>query len=310
MPGMAGLTNLDSEVWDTETVADRLVHEAIHALVFKENLADGALVSSPDTKVRVVSPWSGSRLELLTFMHAAFVWFGLWHFWRRAGARAPARRRAGRAGTQGLRRRIAVEEHPFGRQAAPRTARASGASPHDRGGRFAAGGNRPSLCALTSPQPLPYPSRDAMNSICGIFQRTGGPAVRLDAALAALPGPRDRRYRGVAVRVGAPRLEGGGGRDGGSRGGRAPGRPRSRTSGDGQRPSRRPRVAVRVARRSLPRTRAPDRRRRSSCEPIGAGAPNARTICSGPTPSRCGTLGAGPCSAPGTISGPALSTTA
>ena len=87
LPGMAGMANLDSERCDIETAAEALVHEAIHALVYKVMLSD-ALMSMPDgaRRIRVVSPWSGQRRPLPGFVHACFVWFGLWHFWKRASS--------------------------------------------------------------------------------------------------------------------------------------------------------------------------------------------------------------------------------
>ncbi len=92
LPGMAGLADLHSERWSTEGVADALVHEATHALIYR--LAFSAPLCSmrdADQDVRVVSPWTGHRLSVVSFVHAGFVWFGLWHFWSRA---EPGNRRA------------------------------------------------------------------------------------------------------------------------------------------------------------------------------------------------------------------------
>ncbi len=88
LPGMAGLGNLDSGRWDTETVADALVHEAVHALVSKVSLVDTLFSRDLNgCRVHAVSPWTGRRLPLLTFVHATFVWFGLWQFWKRTAPR-------------------------------------------------------------------------------------------------------------------------------------------------------------------------------------------------------------------------------
>ena len=95
LPGMAGMTNLDSARCDIETVVNAPVHEAIHALVRKVTFSDALLSMDGDRRIRAVSPWSGRRLPLTTFVHACFVWFGLWHFWKRASSQN--RRAAGLA---------------------------------------------------------------------------------------------------------------------------------------------------------------------------------------------------------------------
>ena len=64
-------------------VADAVVHEGIHALLYMQEqadpwLSDPALKRSPP---RVRSPWSGSSLTLPSFLQACFVWYGLLHFW-------------------------------------------------------------------------------------------------------------------------------------------------------------------------------------------------------------------------------------
>jgi len=64
-------------------LADALVHEAIHALLYMQlyrapwGTSHGAY--APD--VRVVSPWTGAALPVTSFLQACFVWYGLLHFW-------------------------------------------------------------------------------------------------------------------------------------------------------------------------------------------------------------------------------------
>ena len=81
-------------------LADSLVHEAIHSLLYMQEhrhrwFQDEALYS-PQERVR--SPWSGNRLPLRYFFHACFVWYGLLHFWcvalSRGAFRDPARVKA------------------------------------------------------------------------------------------------------------------------------------------------------------------------------------------------------------------------
>src|ERR1700737_689005 len=65
-------------------LAEAMVHEAIHALLYR------ALYTVPwgiddnrayvnDTKI--VSPWTGAQLRVTSFLQACFVWCGLVHFW-------------------------------------------------------------------------------------------------------------------------------------------------------------------------------------------------------------------------------------
>ena len=81
--GRMGLANSHSDEWSVSKIADAIVHEAIHALIYKIELinslyVDDTMESEP---VTAVSPWSGRTLRLHSFLHACFVWFGLWNFW-------------------------------------------------------------------------------------------------------------------------------------------------------------------------------------------------------------------------------------
>ena len=70
-------------------IADAIVHEAIHALLYMQEQKK-PWVHDPDLygpAVRTLSPWSGNPLPLRPFMQAAFVWYGLLQFWTRALAR-------------------------------------------------------------------------------------------------------------------------------------------------------------------------------------------------------------------------------
>jgi hypothetical protein len=85
--GRMGLANADSNRWSVYKIADAIVHESIHALIYKIELTnclylDDSVESEP---FKVVSPWSGRTLPLHSFVHACFVWFGLWNFWSLAG---------------------------------------------------------------------------------------------------------------------------------------------------------------------------------------------------------------------------------
>jgi hypothetical protein len=86
--GRMGLANADSNRWTVSKISDAMVHEAIHALIYRLELThplylDNAIEGDP---MRIESPWSGRKLPLHSFVHACFVWFGLWSFWSLASA--------------------------------------------------------------------------------------------------------------------------------------------------------------------------------------------------------------------------------
>jgi hypothetical protein len=68
---------------DAVDIADAIVHEAIHALLYMQEQKK-SWVYDPDLCKpipRVVSPWTGRHLALRPFLQACFVWYGLLHFW-------------------------------------------------------------------------------------------------------------------------------------------------------------------------------------------------------------------------------------
>jgi HEXXH motif-containing protein len=84
--GRTFLANPHLQALDDAQLADALVHEAIHGLLYmEENLEpwvlDPALYSFEPV---LVSPWSGNRLAVRPFLQACFVWFGLAHFFAQA----------------------------------------------------------------------------------------------------------------------------------------------------------------------------------------------------------------------------------
>jgi hypothetical protein len=84
--GRMGLVNLTSERWNASKLSNQIVHEAIHSLIYKLELFE-SLFAEYDAAftLTAVSPWSGRTLRLHSFVHACFVWFGLWCFWQRSG---------------------------------------------------------------------------------------------------------------------------------------------------------------------------------------------------------------------------------
>jgi len=80
--GRSFITNPHSADADAECLAEGVVHEAIHALIYSECLRRPWTDGEAATEVpRVESPWSGRALPVRPFLEAACVWFGLVHLW-------------------------------------------------------------------------------------------------------------------------------------------------------------------------------------------------------------------------------------
>ncbi|WAC62090.1 HEXXH motif-containing putative peptide modification protein [Pseudoxanthomonas sp. SL93] len=87
--GRTCLTNVLAPGVDLAVLADALVHESIHSVLYmQEKMAPW--VTDADVYSGVgygaVSPWSGRTLTPRQFMQACFVWFGLYKFWTMPGA--------------------------------------------------------------------------------------------------------------------------------------------------------------------------------------------------------------------------------
>jgi len=62
-------------------IVDALVHEMIHAVLDLVEIRS-PFVGAEFKGERVPSPWTGRPLDLRTYIHACFVWYGLLQFWR------------------------------------------------------------------------------------------------------------------------------------------------------------------------------------------------------------------------------------
>lgn len=104
--GRVVIRNPHSEHVSDIGLAEAMIHEAIHALLYTALYAvpwgadnDRAYANG----VRIVSPWSGASLKASSFLQACFVWYGLLHFWSLAlrlntfGGADDVRCRVGRA---------------------------------------------------------------------------------------------------------------------------------------------------------------------------------------------------------------------
>jgi hypothetical protein len=78
---------------DVELLAESLVHEAIHSLLYMHEACEPWVVDGQrfTEDAEVESPWTGATLVVRPFLQACFVWFGLTHFWSLAQAGSPFR---------------------------------------------------------------------------------------------------------------------------------------------------------------------------------------------------------------------------
>jgi hypothetical protein len=69
-----------------EVLAEALVHEAIHSLLYMHEVREPWFISTDEypCDAFVESPWTGARLRLEPFLQACFVWFGLCNLWSSA----------------------------------------------------------------------------------------------------------------------------------------------------------------------------------------------------------------------------------
>ena len=81
--GRTFITNPHVDSVDIVNLAEALVHEGIHALLFMEEFQHpwGESPDLHDAVRRFESPWTGNSLSLSSFLQACFVWYGLAHFW-------------------------------------------------------------------------------------------------------------------------------------------------------------------------------------------------------------------------------------
>ncbi len=77
------IANPHTAAVDDVDIADAIVHEAIHALLYMQE-EKKKWVNDPDLYrpiPRAISPWTGQHLPLRPFLQACFVWYGLLNFW-------------------------------------------------------------------------------------------------------------------------------------------------------------------------------------------------------------------------------------
>jgi hypothetical protein len=67
-------------------LASALVHESMHQLMYVLEYAGAFIMKDAEQKnnLQIKSLWTGRDLELHSFLHACFVWYGLGKFWEKA----------------------------------------------------------------------------------------------------------------------------------------------------------------------------------------------------------------------------------
>jgi hypothetical protein len=81
--GRSFLSNPHLDAVDEVGLAEGIVHEAIHALLYMQERQKDWVCSRelylPNQIL--ISPWTGSCLALRSFLQACFVWYGILHLW-------------------------------------------------------------------------------------------------------------------------------------------------------------------------------------------------------------------------------------
>jgi hypothetical protein len=86
--GLMALTNAHRQDLADAWIVDALVHESIHTFLYSIECFEPFYSSETQALGgAIVSPWSGRTLKLHSYVHACFVWYGLWCFWRLATER-------------------------------------------------------------------------------------------------------------------------------------------------------------------------------------------------------------------------------
>jgi len=81
---MGRLLIVNPELAKDEDLIDALVHESIHFLLDMIDEINGWIPEEINTNAQLIkmeSKWSGRPLALRTFLHAIFVWYGLFNLW-------------------------------------------------------------------------------------------------------------------------------------------------------------------------------------------------------------------------------------
>ncbi len=91
MIGLTALTNPHLDRIDRHYLADALVHESIHTAMYMLEYLVGCNIATKDDASRIIqSPWSGADISVDNLIQAVFVWYGLYHLWKKIEQRNAA----------------------------------------------------------------------------------------------------------------------------------------------------------------------------------------------------------------------------
>lgn len=82
-PNTIFLYNTEKLISTPHILAAGIIHESIHQRLFSVEKDIGSFLSDDllNNKRTVTSPWTGNQIHLNSFVHATYVWFGLYFYW-------------------------------------------------------------------------------------------------------------------------------------------------------------------------------------------------------------------------------------
>jgi HEXXH motif-containing protein len=80
--GQVVLLNAHLSHVDLAYVAESLVHESIHSVLWRAEILDQLLIDPQKDMYTVRSAWSGEEIYYYTLLQACLVWYGIFWFWR------------------------------------------------------------------------------------------------------------------------------------------------------------------------------------------------------------------------------------
>jgi len=83
--GLVRLANADLPGVSPGLVAEALVHEATHGMLYMHEEVDGPFITDESANHEgVESPWTGTTIRLQSLLHACAVWLAIHSYWQRA----------------------------------------------------------------------------------------------------------------------------------------------------------------------------------------------------------------------------------
>ncbi len=86
--GLVRFTNTHLPEATTAALTEALVHEATHCLLHVHEQFDGPFLRVNEAnRLTIVSPWTGTKIQLMSYLHACAVWYGLYWLWSTIGSK-------------------------------------------------------------------------------------------------------------------------------------------------------------------------------------------------------------------------------